>query len=398
MNKKLLLATMSLAALAACTNYDDFGSKTIAEETSPVQFEVLNNNQAMTRASMNGNTISWSAADGDLFTLYHGAAVGNVNGFENATYKASTGEGAATLTTPSMIKAGGAVMVWPVDSTFRITPANDLTIKIPAEQTADIENNIPYVSDLIEIEPYAAYSETPAAPGEIPTANKTAGYNRTYKVYMRPMASQLTIKADYAGTEETIATLYEGENAIDPIKVTSVELSSPAAANYFTTEIPVEFTAENAAWAEVEGHKWVKVTNVNKAGIAEKSATLSTECLTGNESCKFLILPQTDIADADPNASITVNTIYGKVIIADKASSATTKTKYTVDEAKDAWARYIKATTAAVAGEEKATTPESAGENAGKYKATTTIKEGLMNTINTFSTYTTQSATSPVKG
>ena len=67
MNKKLLFAAMSLAALTACTN-DDFENKSVAQqEVSPVQFEVIND--AMTRASMSGNKVVFSATDGDLFTL-----------------------------------------------------------------------------------------------------------------------------------------------------------------------------------------------------------------------------------------------------------------------------------------------------------------------------------------
>jgi len=148
MNKKLLFSVMSLAALAACTNDDFEGQQQIAEATSPIQFEVINNSEGM-RASMDGNTIVWSATAGDLFTLYHGNIT--AAGYQNATYTASEEEGAAVLTTPSMIKAGKAIMVWPVDTTF----ANDgsaagVNISIPAEQK-NIENNIPYVSDVINI-------------------------------------------------------------------------------------------------------------------------------------------------------------------------------------------------------------------------------------------------------
>ena len=170
MNKKLLLGIMSLAALAACTN-DDLDSKTVAgasEATSPIQFEVINNTEAGTRASMDGNKIVWSAQDGDLFTLYHGVAgfvaPSALTGYENATYTAVANEGApSTLTTPSMIKAGRAIMVWPADTTFYTSASGNLTLKIPAT-LENIENNIPYASDLLTIAPYAAYSETTPAP------------------------------------------------------------------------------------------------------------------------------------------------------------------------------------------------------------------------------------------
>ena len=384
MNKKLLLATMSLAALAACTNDDDFGSKTIAEETSPVQFEVLNNNQAMTRASMNGNTISWSAADGDLFTLYHGGELDGdaLKGFQNATYTASTGEGAAILSTPSMILPKKAIMVWPVDTAFTNDGSAALAISIPEVQTS-IENQIPYVSDLIDI--------TNEANWEAPTAayNK-AGYKRTYPVYMRPMASQLTIKADYAGTEETIAALYEGGSAcpadggIDPIRVTSVQLTT---SNQFTTKIPLNFTeataAQKTAWSKIDNVKnnaWSHITGFGTTP-SDQSETLETKCLTGNESCKFLILPQEKITtDGAADAGVVVNTIYGKVTINEANYNG-------VDEYKDSWYRFVSNPTApgkVITGETPATSPEASGDNAGKYKTTANIAVGLKQTLNGF--------------
>ena len=376
MNKKLLLATMSLAVLAACTNDDDFGSKNIAENASPVQFEVLNNNQALTRATMDGNTIQWSAEDGDLFTLYHGCNAENefTTGYQNATYKASSEEGAAILSTPSMILPGKAIMVWPVDTTFRIASDGALSITIPAVQT-NIENSIPYVSDLINI---GAYDGTKGAPN-------TAGYNRTYPVYMRPMASQLIVNADYAGTDATIAKLYDGGEAcpadggIEPIKVTSLELTDET--NQFTKVIPIAFTEANTEpWKNVKGNAWAKVTNFGTA--SEKVTKLITKCLTGNESAKFLILPQA--AFETGKGEVVVNTIYGKVTIKQEAGY------YSEDEIKDAWYRYVSATTAAATGETKATAAETTGDNAGKYKTYATVAGGLRQTINAFSTYKAQ--------
>ena len=390
MNKKLLLATMSLAVLAACTNDDDFGSKNIAENASPVQFEVLNNNQALTRATMDGNTIQWSAEDGDLFTLYHGCNAENefTTGYQNATYKASSEEGAAILSTPSMILPGGAVMVWPVDTTFRIASTGNLSITIPAEQE-NIENSIPYVSDLINIKAYADAEQGGNHPAWKIGDPNTAGYNRVYPIYMRPMASQLIVKADYAGTDETIAKLYEGGEAcpadggIEPIKVTSVVLNSD---NQFTTQIAVKFTdptdAITAQWteaAEENNNAWSKVTDFNTATITAVNQ-LTSKCLTGNESAKFLILPQANITAAEGEAI--VNTIYGKVTI--------NTTNYTAEEIKDAWYRYVSATTATATGENKATAAETTGDNAGKYKTYATVAGGLRQTINAFSTYKAQ--------
>ena len=411
MNKKLLFGLMSLAALTACTN-DDFESKQVAQEASPIQFEVLNND-ATTRASMNGNKIVWNANDGDIFSLYHGGA--GITGFENAIYTANANEGGtATLTTPSMIKQGLAVMVWPVDTTFRIGPADNLSIEIPADQEADIENYIPYMSDQITIGAYGQYNEDPWV-GPV-TAWNTAGKDRKYPVFMRPMASQLIVKADYAGTDETIASLYDGgsegltgEDAIDEIEVTSVKLLTQAGgADEFTTNLDVKWTAPtpaiNTQWASVAHNAWTAVTDFDLTAINASSDYLETECLTGNASSKFLILPQNPIAGGVDDGAVVVNTIYGKVFIGDPTvyTVLPNKSYYTGAEYNKAWYRYLSSRKVAADAEENAsattkTTSEDPDAN-GKYKTVAKdLSLGMQQTINAFSTYTHQ-GTSVVKG
>ena len=433
MNKKLLFGIMSLAALTACTN-DDFESQKVAEEAvSPVQFEVVNENDDFTRASMAGNKIVWNATQNDLYTLYHGATAAPwTTGYENATYKANEGANGAnaTLSTPSVIKEGKAIMMWPVDTTFRIKAADNLTLKIKpyfdGNVLDNIENNIPYVSDLLEIDAYAAYSET----GAYPTAYKTAGKDRKYPIYMRPMASQLIVKADYVGTDATIASLYEGgsegltgDDAITPISLTSVDLlTRNAGTTLFTAEIPLKFTAPTAAiqtqWKAVTNNKktatttvWNQVTDFDIANIAAtgQKNKLSTSVIDGTESCKFLILPQANMTTVGAgvlDGGIVVNTYYGRVVIAAngmtynnanygyKPVATGAVSAYTAAEYAKAWYRYISAAaTAAADGETKAATA-TAGLG---YKTTANIEMGLKQTINGFSSYTHQT-TSPVKG
>jgi len=396
MNKKLLLGIMSLAALAACTN-DDLESKTVAgasEATSPIQFEVINNTEAGTRAEMNGNSIVWSAADGDLFTLYHGGTLTGtaLSGYQNATYTAVANEGApATLTTPSMIKDGRAIMVWPADTTFYAATSGNLTVKIP-ETLENVENNIPYASDLLTIQPYAAYSETATAPA-IPTAYKTAGKDRKYAVYMRPMASQLILKADYAGTDAVINALATGDDPIDPIALTSVEINDPAAS--LTKEIDLSFAVPTASqgtnWKNVANNVWTEVTAFDLSS-AVKAGKLTTKCINGIESAKFLMLPQNSIgAGGLAGASIVVNTIYGKVVI-----NAANYGGYTGDFA-TAWYRYM-APGAGVTYGETETTTAGTGSDAGKVRYTQNVETGLAQVIDAFSTNTTTKATSVVVG
>lgn len=413
MNKKLLFGIMSLAALAACTN-DDFDSQQqVAEGTSPIQFEVINNNASM-RASMDGNKVKWSAKDGDLFTLYHGAAITAgptyaLMGYENATYKANAVDGGtAVLTTPSVIKEGAAVMVWPVDSTFSIKSTDNLSIKIDQDQEADIENHIPYMSDLFEVKAYAAHSET--APAAMPTAYNTAGYARKYPVYMRPMASQLIITADYANTDATLKTLEEGQpgvdagEGIDPISVTSVEiLTSATGSTKFTTKVPVKFTNPTTAistqWAGVEFNNWKQVVDYDVTGIAttDQVSSLTTECINGTESAKLLMLPQATVpATGIADAGVVVNTTYGKVYItAPTAYPATypAASQYNASDIADAWYRITNSAVTTPFGtgttiESPSTTAETVGKHAGKFKTTADINVGMGQVIDAFNKHT----------
>lgn len=388
MNKKLLFAAMSLAVLTACST-DDIESQKVAQEAGSVQFEFVNNNDA-TRASMNGtnnNKLVWSARDNDLLTLYHGAAIGATTGYQNATYSIVEGaEGeTAKLATPTMILQGGAIMVWPADTTFRIASDGNLSVVIPTEQS-DIANQIPFVSDQINIDAYAAYDE------ELGTNYNTAGWNRTYPIYMRPMASQLNIKADYAGTDATLEELYAGDDPIEEITVESIDLlTNEAGTTKFSTQLPIVFEAANAAWGALPAtvhQAWARVTTVNRTAPVAQAAKLTTTFLNGNDGGKFLILPQADIPAAGVDAAaVVVNTYYGKVYV---AGNGVGESQYTVAEAADAWYRFVKASTVinpATDNETKATAAETSGDNAGKYKVTADIAHGMKQTINWFSTY-----------
>lgn len=405
MNKKLLFGIMSLAALTACTN-DDFESQKVAQqEASPIQFEVLNSD-ALTRASMNGNKVVFSATDGDLFTLYHGGTIAAdgapLTAFQNATYTASAAEGEpATLTTPTMINPGYAIMTWPADTTFRANPAG-LSIVIPQNQTEEIQNEIPYVSDVINILAYAAYTETAPA-----TAYNTAGKDRKYSVYMRPMASQLNLKAEYNGTDAQLATLYTGDDPIDEINVTSIELlTTPGGGTTdFTTEIPLKFmTAATYApavealptagiagmWNAADANNaWSHVTCFDVAG-ATGVDKLTTKYLDGIEGAKFLILPQAAIVGGLADPGVVVNTRYGKVVIADPAGTNVHGTKYSAAEYAAAWYRYLSARKTVADTEENASAAaaETTGPNAGKYKTVAISPAmGMQQTINYMSTY-----------
>jgi len=407
MNKKLLFAAMSLAALTACTTDDFESQQTAAEGVGSIQFEVINDNDAETRASMSGNKVVFSASDGDLFTLYHGGAIAAnpapLTAYENATYTAKSVEGSpATLTTPSMIKQGYAIMTWPADTTFRAN--GGLSIVIPQDQTEDIQYEIPYVSDVIDIQAYAAYTETAPA-----TAYNTAGKDRKYSVYMRPMASQLNLKADYNGTDETLATLEAGDDGIYPIEVTSVELlTTPGGGTTdFTTEIPLSFktvatyapaieTAVDiqAHWNAADANNaWSHVTCFDVANITAAEDKLTTTYLDGNASSKFLILPQSAIpVTGVADAGVVVNTIYGKVVIADPDNGNPHDTKYSTAEYQNAWYRYLPNADKITVATNDENVSEAAGADGLCKTVAKNLSLGMRQTINFMSTYEAKSS------
>lgn len=393
MNNKLLFAAMSLAALTACTN-DDFESQKVAEGTSPIQFEVINTNDAVTRASLksDGVSVKWSATDGDLFTLYHGVAYETpqpVTGYQNATYTAEMSGSTATLTTPSMILPGGAIMVYPVDTVFNIKSTNNLSISIPEVLPAEkIEDHIPHVSDLVKIEDEADWTKPTAA------YNK-AGYKRSYPIYMRAMASQLILKADYGETEKELKKLYKGgseqpeDGGIHEITLTSVDLLTDAdGTTKFTKQIPLTFAVptdpQGTNWNNVANHNWKQVTGVDREH-AVGVPTLTTKYISGTESCRFLILPQKAITEGVKKAAIAVNTYYGKVLIAKHDDYAASK--YSDDAYNKAWYRYVSAAKEAT-DEENASTPGT-GDYATKHKVVAKNPGlGMQQTINFFGNYT----------
>ena len=383
MNKKILFGIMSLAALASCTTDDFESNSNSAAESSPIKFEVINN-VAGTRAHMDRNSIVWDANDGDLFTLYHGGTLTAsdpilMNGYENATYTASAGEGTATLSTPSMIKAGSAIMVWPVDTTFYASPSGELTVKVPALQE-NIEKNIPYASDVVNIADYTGTA-----------AYNTAGLNRKYPIYMRPLASQLILHADYANTDAAIKALENDANPIDPITWKGVELIT-GTATAFTTEIGLKFKAANSAdntrWdAGQPNNAWSHVTDFNLDDVHSVNQ-LTSKCITDLESAKFLMLPQADIAVANATdgvaaAAVVVNTNYGKVYI---AANGVGDSKYTEGEIADAWYRY-QAAGSAKDPQETETGTKKGGDGSDKnyVRYTSKVALGMAQVINAFS-------------
>jgi len=126
-------------------------------------------------------------------------------------------------------------------------------------------------------------------------------------------------------------------------------------------------------------------------------------------------LPQTEINETTPSAeaptgvveaAVVVDTYYGRVVVAapgvtvdGSASKYTDGTGDTPNEIGDAWIRYLSQETAKKAYETKATkaTNSDDPDQDGKYKTTSNIAAGMMQTINWFSSAERKSSNKTVK-
>lgn len=410
MNKKLLFAALSLAAFTACTDDSFESQKQLAEEAIPVEFELINGDA--TRAHMdeeNGTAVIWSSDDKDLFTLYFGnqdgfgdqAAGPWTTGYDNATYQAVSDGQTAGLATPTMIKPGAAIMVWPSDTTFRITTDRPLSLVIPAEQN-DIVNNLPYTSDLINIQPYIInQGEATERPSTAADPNR-AGYNRKYPVYMRAMGSQLNLKPNYEGQDKIDELTSLEEDPIDPITIDNIQLiTADGGDTEFTTEVPLTFANANAAWdlAHHPERAWMKVTTMDYDNAIATTDMLTSTCFDADRGiCKFLFLPQPIMeteGEGVEDAAIIVNTYYGQVVVADDNHGGlygTTPGK--PEELQNAWYRFATANTQADAealledGETLgAKQAADAVDGAGKWMIKSAPEFGMKQTINWFTNH-----------
>ena len=176
MKTKILFgALMGTFALAACNSEEEF--TTPAQKTSPITFEVtLDGADAATKAEFASGKINFEL--GDLLSLYHGISDASTafTSYSNAVYEAKAcGDGEALkFVSAAMVNAGEAVMIWPADTTFANTGAAAPNITIPAVQYAKTKLLMPYVSEVLKIDPY----------DDVDMKN-VAGYNKTYPVVLK---------------------------------------------------------------------------------------------------------------------------------------------------------------------------------------------------------------------
>lgn len=310
-SKVLFSALLGGFVLASCTADETLVSAPGSSQESPIKFSVSLDNDALTKADVTSDMkVNFEA--GDLMSLFHGISnpAADLTGYQNAIYEGSAQDGEAfQFTTKSMVQAGGAIMVYPADTTFANGGSAAPVITIPTEQNARTKELTPHMSEVLQIDGYN------------PDSNEgTAGYGKYYGIVLKRVGTTLKLTADLQNTN-AINSL-----DVEPLKVTSMELNATDGGNdAFTTAISIKYGTnavsstikeEYPIWSQQSEVDLTNVPSPLPVGVTSaKAGTLTTTDVTDNAAI-FTLLPQMTSVEAD-DASVVVNTNYGKVTLDD---------------------------------------------------------------------------------
>ena len=303
-SKFLFGVLMGGLALASCTADEDLTNLPLSQD-SPITFSVaFDETDKASRAEVTSDMkVNFEA--GDLMSLFHGVTWGNITsgitGYQNAIYEGSAKEGQSfTFTTKSMVLEGGAIMVYPADTTFANKGTAAPVFTIPVEQNAKTKELTPHMSEVLQISTYDGDKDN------------TAGYGKNYEIVLKRVGTTLKLTSNL-----------ENANAIngldvEPLKVTKVglEATNTGTTNLFTTSIPVAIPSKQIS--KTEYPLWRYQSSVDQANSSiVTSATLTTTDVADNVAI-FTLLPtatSTGITKQADDASVTVYTNYGTVTL-----------------------------------------------------------------------------------
>lgn len=326
--KYLFSMLLGGAMLASCSVDDDFKSAQMPQKVNPSApvFNVhFDNDDPLTRAHwIGGNSMKVGFDDNDLMSLYHGVKNSaapedpeeevteyqyeSFTGWQNAIYKGSENEatGAFTFTTQALVNAGGAIMIYPADTTLWTDKSNAApVISIKTNQPKGYRLQTPYMSEVITIGEYSGNIEKPEA-----------GYGRQYDIAMKRVASTLALTLGVKQPEQmpTVKTA---------IKITGVELD--AKANLFTTKVSIKAADTPAKGQVLEEGKEAHVTWTNQStlDLGARREQVDANTGTGNVTSK---LTTEDIEDGV--AYFTLLPILGTMTQQINNSEVIVKTNY----------------------------------------------------------------------
>lgn len=340
MKLKLLLTALVGITLVACQE-DDFVVNKTPEGKSPITFTVHKNGEA-TRADLTEKyKLTFEA--GDLISLYHGmndAAVESellspgytfYSNYGNAIYEGvGGGDDAFKLSTKSIVLEGGAVMVYPADTTmnwYSTAGQEKATVSIAADQKNFIRNGkeyqyrnfLPQISDYMVIGAYQD-DQLPGEPG-YNGPNNTAGYGRNYDVVLKPFGTIYALTLNATGLEAFDDLEAAG---IDAIAFDRVKISNGT--ELFNTKVTISpngaSTLSTAPYTHFKYQTEIDFTN----GVLEQSTFLATNDIE-NGVAYFVLLPNTNTATPEDAVQIEVETTYGTItLVNDGAKKPITRT------------------------------------------------------------------------
>lgn len=299
MKSKILFgALLGSIALASCTADEDLRSLSVSQESSikfAVSLEAGNGITSLTRAEVT-DKMKLNFQAGDLLSLFHGVLPDNIStftGYQNAIYEGTAKDGEVfVFTTKSMVLEGGAIMVYPADTTFTNNGGKAPNITISTEQDEKTKELMPYMSEILDI---AAY-----APGEV---ENIAGYNKKYDIVLKQVASTLSLTIAPSNTDKI------DKLDVSPLKVSKVELNATDA---FTESIAVKATTDSINKEDYP--LWSVVSDVDLATVTKVDA-LSTTDIANNYNAVFTLLPSDNDISVGDDATIVIYTNYGKVTL-----------------------------------------------------------------------------------
>lgn len=311
MKSKLLFgALLGSVALASCNADEDLA--TSQAQKSPIKFtvslETANGDTPSTKAILT-DKFKINFENNDLMSLFHGATVDasaanseqTITGYQNAIYAGTAEDGKTfSFTTKSMVLKDGAIMVYPADTAFVNNGTNAPIVSIAQHQDENTVKLMPYMSEVLDIK---GYEESAGA--------NTAGYDKYYPVVLKPIGSVLALQIDPTNADRI------NNLGVAELKVTKAKLG--ATNNIFTTglhvkatEVAIGYQGNDALIASL----WNKASNVD---LTDAKMTLVNELTTtnvSNDKAVFTLLPAKTSIDG-AGAAVTINTNYGKVVLAE---------------------------------------------------------------------------------
>lgn len=312
MNKKILLGALAFPVLfASCTQEEEFMTPSVQNGPNVEGFKVALNIEKSdcpeneTRADWNYTDAKLGFTSDDLVSVYWlgkpDFTLKNVLVEQyNSIFRTKNGN---SFESESMVYLGKSVAVFPGDVAC-VEAGQQLKINVPAAQDAKTINNIPYVSNVLNI-------EKKKGQGNIHNTN-VAGYHHTMYSPVKLAANNLKLnmaiadQADGYNLEIQKVTLRSSANAF----ATSARLvaASGEVADKGTVDYSKDGNGNITKINTISNPTWIDAT----ADVKEISSTNIVKNADGTYSVNFVILPTDDEIDAAGNL-IVVETNCGRI-------------------------------------------------------------------------------------